>query len=90
MHFRFLRELYLTFQHMSNTHAVTNCNSFKLTLKIKNKMLTCFYHLCVQVSFPSVQVGVEADLHQHSVLSVGWVGEGDLGCWAWADYANPE
>lgn len=53
-------------------------------------MLTCFYHLCVQVSFPSVQVGVEADLHQHSVLSVGWVGEGDLGCWAWADYANPE
>lgn len=37
MHFRFVRELYLTFQQMSNTHAVTNCNSFKLTLKIKIK-----------------------------------------------------
>lgn len=74
---------------MSNTNAVT-CNSFKMTLKIKNKKLTCFYHLCVPGSFPSVQVGAEADLHQQSVLSEGWVGEGDLGCLARADYANPE
>lgn len=36
LHFRFVRELYLTFQHMSNTHAVT-CNSFEMTLKIKKK-----------------------------------------------------